>query len=198
MNVAILSVLGEHALISLVPWLVGVAVGGGLGYACALVARSLFSTRPHLRQVSTLLPWRTVVMTLPLVAFLIPVLIGLGTVAGGATVAFFVFLFAVPFTTGALLERWRPSPLAVRLVGGFRTLATASVAVATLTPIVAGTGGAGVLIIQGWRVLNYPQMLIGFSIAVLLAVVIDLLLGALQLLLSRISRQARPVPSATG
>jgi len=176
------SIFGEHLLISLVPWLAGVVVGGGLGYACALVARRLFSTLPGLRRASTLLPWRTVVVTLPLLSPLVTVLIGLGRVAGAAMVGLFVFLFALPFTVVALLEQWYPSPLVVRLIAGARTLATASVAVAAVGPPLAGSGGAGVLIFQqGMLLLDYPQMLRGFAIVVLLALMIDILLGVLQL-----------------
>jgi len=185
----------NHLLISLVPWFAGIVVGGGLGCACALVARSLFSALPGLRRASILLPWRTIAVTLALALLspFVPVLVGLGTVAGATMGAIFVFLFALPFTVSTLLEHWYPSPLVVRLVAGSRILATASVAVAAFTSIVAGSGGAGVLIFEGWRLLDYPQVLRGFSFVVLLALVIDVLLGALQLLFSRTSRKSQPI-----
>jgi len=98
-------------------------------------------------------------------------------------VGLFVFLFGLPFTVVALLEQWYPSPLIVRLIAGARTLATASVAVAAVSPPLTGSGGAGVLIFQqGMLLLDYPQMLRGFAIVVLLALMIDILLGILQLL----------------
>ena len=190
----------DHLLISLVPWLAGMVVGGGLGYACALVARSLFSTLPGLRRASMLLPWRTVAVTLALVALVSPIIVvrvGLGRVAGMISVGIFVFVFALPFTIGTLLEHWYPSPLVVRLITGARTLATASVAVA-IAGRLTGSGGAGALIFQGMRLLDYPQMLRGFLLVVLLALVIDVLLGALQLLFFRTSRKAQPVQSAIG
>ena len=194
-----LSVIGQHLLISLLPWLAGVLVGGGLGYACALVVRSLFSTLPGLRRASILLPWRTVIVTLALgvLSPLVPVLIGLGTVAGAAIVALFVFLFAFPFTVATLLEHWYPSPLVVRLIAGSRILATASVAVAAFTAVLVGSGGAGALIFEGWRLLDRAQVLRGFSIVVVLALIIDVLLGALQLLFARTSTGAQPAQSAS-
>lgn len=185
------SILGEHLLISLAPWLAGVVAGGVLGYACALVARRLFSTRPGWRRVSMLLPWRTVAITLPLLSPLVVVFVGLGTMAGAVMVGLFVFLFALPLTVVTLLEQWYPSPLVVRLVAGARTLATASVAVAAVGPPVAGSGGAGVLIFQGMRLLDYPRMLRGFWVVVLLALMIDVLLGALQLLFCLIGYKTR-------
>ena len=61
-------ILSEHLMISLLPWLVGVFVGGSLGYICARVIHGLFSALPRLRRPSTLVPWRTAVMTLPLLS----------------------------------------------------------------------------------------------------------------------------------
>ena len=180
-----MSILSEHFLISLVPWLTGIVAGGVLGYACALVARSLFSTRPGWRIVSMLLPWRTVAVTLPLLSPLVVVFVGLGTMAGAVMVGLFVFLFALPFTVVTLLEQWYPSPLVVRLIARARTLATASVAVAAVGPPLVGSGGAGVLIFGGMRLLDYAQMLRGFTIVFLLALVVDVLLGAVQWLLYR-------------
>jgi hypothetical protein len=191
MSVSVLAVLVEHALISLAPWLVGVVVGGGLGYACARAARVLISALPGLRRVSMLLPWRTAAVTVPLLSPLTPVLLGLGTVAGATMVALFVFLFALPFTSSTLLEHWYPSSLAVRLIGGFRILATASVAVATSAPMVAGSGGAGVLIFrEGWSLLDYSQVLRGLCVVIVLALMVDILLGALQVLFGRTSGRA--------
>ncbi len=187
------SVLSEHLLISLLPWLIGAITGGGLGYAYALVARGLFFRFPGLRRASMLLPWRTVAMTLPLLSPYVVVLVGLGTVAGAIIVGLFVFLFAVPFTAVVLLEYWYPPPLVIRFIARARTLATASVAVAAVGPPVVGSGGAGVLIFrEGWLLANYCQVLKGLAVVVLLSLIIDLLLGALQIMPSR--AQKRPGP----
>jgi len=180
-----MSIFSEHLLISLAPWLAGVVVGGVLGYVCALAARRLFSTLPGLRRVSMLLPWRTVAMTLPLLSPLVVLRVGLGIVAGAVMVGLFVFLLALPFTITTLFEHWYPSPLVARLIAVARTLAVASMAVAAVGPPGAGSGGAGVLIFEGMRLLDYAQMLRGFAIVVLLALVVDVLLGALQWLFYR-------------
>jgi ABC-type proline/glycine betaine transport system permease subunit len=78
------------------------------------------------------------------------------------------------------------SPLVVRLIATARTFAMASVAVAAVGPPLTGSGGAGVLIFEGMRLLDYAQMLRGFAIVVLLALVVDVLLGALQWLFYRL------------
>jgi len=181
-----MSVFGEHLLISLVPWLAGVVAGGVLGYTCALVARRLFSTHPGLRRVSMLLPWRTAAMTLLLLSPLVVVFVGLGIVAGAVMVGLFVFLLALPSTVTTLFEHWYPSPLVVRLIVRARTLAVASVVVAAVGPLMVGSGGAGVLIFERMRLLDYAEMLRGFAIVVLLALVMDVLLGALQWLFYRL------------
>jgi len=182
-----ISILGEHLLISIVPWLIGVAVGGGLGYVCALAARRLFSTRPGLRRVAMLLPWRTVAVTWASVALLSPViaiLVGLGIVAGMTSVGLFVFVFILPFTVGCLLEHWHPSPLVVRLISGSRTLATASVAVAIMGAY-TGSGGVGSLIFGGITRSDKAQMIKGFFIVAFMALIIDVLLGVLQMVSHR-------------
>ena len=174
------------------PWFVAVLVGGGLGYVFAVVMRRAYTRRPRLRRASTLLPWRTLAVTLTLIVLspLIPVFMGLGTAAGATLVALFVLVWALPSTAGAVLDHWYPASLTGRLIGAFRTLATATVAIVILTPAVAGSGGAGRLIFQeGWQVLDYPQVVRGFLVVVLLALVIDLLLGGLQLLLPRPSKR---------
>jgi hypothetical protein len=180
-----MSIFSEHLLISLVPWLAGVVAGGVLGYTCAIVARGLFSTRPGLHRASMLLPWRTVAMTLPLLSPLVVLRVGLGIVAGAVMVGLLVFLLALPFTVTTLLEHWYPSPLVARFIAMVRTLAVASMAVAAVGPLVVGSGGAGVLIFEGMRLLDYAQMLRGFAIVVLLALVVDVLLGVLQWLFYR-------------
>jgi hypothetical protein len=186
MSVSVLAVLVEHSLISLAPWLVGVVLGGGLGYACALAARVLICALPGLRSASMLLPWRTFAVAVPLLSPLIPVVLGLGTLAGATMVALFVLLVSLPFTASTLLEHWYPSPLGVRLISGFRSLAAASVAVGTWIPMVAGSGGAGVLIFrEGWQLLDYSLVLRGLCVVALLALVADVLLGVLQCLLGR-------------
>jgi ABC-type proline/glycine betaine transport system permease subunit len=179
------SVLTQHLLISLLPWLVGLIVAGGLGTIWAPVARSLFSRFPSLQSASMLLPWRTVALSLSLLSPLVVTRVGLGAVAAGTVVGLFVFLLALPFTVVVRLKKGYSSPLIVHFVAGGRTLAVASVVAAAVAAPLTGGGGAGSLIFGGMRALDYAQMLRGFAVLVILALMIDLVLGALQLLLSQ-------------
>lgn len=178
------TMFAQHLLIALLPWLVGVVGGGGLGYACAVVARALFSKRPALRRPLVLVPWRTIAVTLPLLSAFVPAVLGLGMITGMAVVGLFVFSFAFPFTVATLLDRWHPSTLLSHLIAGARTLGTASVVVAAATAMVGGGGGAGAMIFYGMSIPEHGELLIGLSIVVLLAVMVDVLLGGLQLLFS--------------
>ena len=189
------SILAQHLLISLLPWLAGVALGGVLGYGCARLARRLFRARPTLRRPLALLPWRTAALTLAFLSIFVPTLVGLGTMAGATIVGLLVFLLAFLFTVITLLEHWYPAGIGVRLIAGIRTLGAASVAMAAATTTATGSGGAGALIFQGMRTLDSYQLLGGLSIVVLLALNIDVLLGGVQLLLSYTSMKAEPVES---
>jgi len=117
------SILIQHVLVSLLPWLIAVLLAAGLGILWASVARSLFS-------------------------------------------------------------RVSASPPRVRFIGGVRTLAAASVTVAAVAAPTVGGGGAGVLFFEGMRALDHGRVCGGFSAAVILALLIDLALGAAQMLFS--------------
>jgi len=179
-----ISVASEHLLISIVPWLIGIVTGGGLGYGIGLAARRSFCTHPGLRRAAILLPWRTVAVTLGLAALMSPFTVerlGLGVAAGQVNVGLVVFVFALPSTVSTLLEYWSPSALVVRLINKARTLAVVSVAVAVMAHL-SGSGGAGALIWQGLRDLDDAQLFRGFSVVGVLALIVDVLLGTLQLI----------------
>jgi ABC-type proline/glycine betaine transport system permease subunit len=132
-----------------------------------------------------LLPWRTAAVSLPLLTPFVATRVGLRPVAAGIAVGLFVLLFALPLMVVVRLERWYPARRLVHFIAGVRTLAAASVAVAAVAAPAVGGGGAGSLILQGMRALDYAQMFGGFAVVVILALLIDLVLGALQSLLSR-------------
>jgi hypothetical protein len=170
-----------HVLITWIPWLIGIAVGGGLGVLCGLGIRAIFSARPALRRPLLLLPWRTVVMGLLMVVWspVIASLLGLGPIAGGVMVGASVCLLALAFTATMLGERWHPSPLGAQLIGGARTLAVASGLIAAGVGL-AGGGGVGHLILAGARALQYGLMWKSLLVVLALALVLDLLLGMAQ------------------
>lgn len=159
---------------------------------CALTAQKLFSGLPTLRRASILLPWRTMAVTLPLALFdSLVIFFGMGQLPAMAWVALCVFEFFLSFTVNVLLEHPNPAPLPVRLISGARTFAVVSVVLAIPTTLM-GAGGAGALI---WRGMSYRDDSLvreGLANIVLLALMPDILLGALQLASYHIPRTRQP------
>jgi hypothetical protein len=172
---------GEHVLISTVSWAVGVVLGGGLGYGCALIARRILTVSASSGRYAILLPWRTIAITLPIFSPFIPVAFGLGAFAGIAMAGLGVFALAFVFTITTLFEYWFPPSLAGRLVIGARSLAVAS-PIITVGVSFLGGGGLGELIWQGAG--PRPDYLT-LSMVVLLALVFDVVLGLVQMVLSQ-------------
>ncbi|MBU0495618.1 MAG: hypothetical protein KKA73_23885 [Chloroflexi bacterium] len=184
----------EHLQIVLAPWLTGMIAGGGLGYVCALGIRALFARFPRLRRPGMLVPWRTIVMAflpLPLLTVVMVYFLGIGPQAGAATVRLFAFLLAWPLTIGVFLAHWSPPPPAVRLVAEARTLAAASVVVAVIAGMFGG-GGVGFRLFQYMQFLQWSRAFTVWLTLVALALVMDVLLGIVQMIVSHVAERARP------
>ena len=172
-----------QVLITWIPWLIGILVGGGLGALCALGVRACLSASPALRRPLLLRPWRTFVTGLLMVVWspFIASLLGIGPAVGGVMVAGSVCLLAMAFTATTLVENWHPSPLGARFIGGARTLAVASGLIAAGVGLVGG-GGLGHVILDATRLLEYGLMWKGLVVILALALVLDLALGLAQMI----------------
>jgi hypothetical protein len=114
-----------HPAITLIPWFIGIAIGGGLGVLCGYGIRASFSAVPALRHLFVLLPWRTLVTGLLMLGwspFLVS-LLGIGPVAGGVMAGGSICILALAIAATILVEQKVPSPLSVRLLAEARTLA---------------------------------------------------------------------------
>ncbi len=180
-----MSIVLDHLLISLVGWFVGVIAGSAVGYLYAVAARALLTSSPNLRRWSTLIPWRTAVMGLLILTWTpnIVVRFGLGTIAGMVSTGLFIFLLSLPLTVTVLIEHWYPSLPAVRLVAGFRTLATASFVIAAGAGLFGG-GGIGGFITQATNPLQSDLLLQAWLVVVVLILLADVLLGMAQMIVS--------------
>lgn len=172
----------QYLLISGIPWLIGVLVGGGLGLLCARGMRALWIARPALRYPLVLLPWRTLVMGFLMATWspYIVTLLGLGPLAGGVMVGSSVCVLATAFTATMLVENWHPSPLSVRLVGGARTLAVASCLIAAGAGQIGG-GGLDNVLWLAFALSDHDLLWQGVLVVLALALVFDLALGLAQL-----------------
>jgi hypothetical protein len=197
LNISISAVV-TYVLITWIPWIVGIAVGGGLGALCGLGLRAFLSASPALRRPLVLLPWRTFVMGLLMVVWspFIVSLLWIGPITGGVMVAGSVGLLALAFTTTVLVEHWCPSPLGARLIGGARTLAIASGLIAAGVGLVGG-GGLGHIILDAARLVKYDLMWEGLLVVLALALGLDLLLGLVQIVaFQQIGRHGKPATSS--
>jgi hypothetical protein len=170
-----------HALMTVVAWLVGVAVGGGCGALIGLGIRVLLSGNPGWSRAWVLLPWRTLVLLLLMGVWSprITTHLGIGPTTGGVIVAGSVCLLAAAFTTTQLVGFRHPAPLGARLIGGARTLAVAAGLFATAVGPIGG-GGLGNTILEAARLAQTDLIWRGVLPIVGLALALDLALGLAQ------------------
>jgi ABC-type nitrate/sulfonate/bicarbonate transport system permease component len=170
--------IAQHLLLSLVPWLIGSTLGCVIGYGIALLIKKFFIGFPGRRGLKVFTPWRTIIMVSLLLVYspLIVVWVGLGSTATLLIVGFFVFLLALPITTGILIEKWCPSSIAVRLAAAVRTLATSSI-VLTVTTGIYSTGGLGPIMIEQLDMLEYSSVFSTLLIVAAITLMVDMLLG---------------------
>ncbi|WJF91807.1 ABC transporter permease [Paraburkholderia bonniea] len=188
-------------------WLVSIAVG------CAIIAGvplGILINR-HEWLASPLLGLATIVLTLPSIALfglMIPVLSRFGYGIGAVPAITAVFLYSLlpiirntylalrnvdagvkEAAKGIGMTAWQrlrlvELPLAVPVIlGGVRTAVVMNIGVMTIAAVI-GAGGLGTLIIRAIGQSNMMKLLVGAVLVSVLAIVADLLLQALQRLLT--------------
>jgi hypothetical protein len=170
---------GFQLLLSLIPWLVGLVVGGGFGYFFARWLRPLIAKRVGLRRGLMWIPWRSVIVVLPYLAFFAPIYFGLGLIAGSFIVGIYVFILSIPFTAVTFLNHWFPLPLRNRVISLARMIAVGAISIAAATGIIGGFV-AGSQMVESFRILNYAGFFTVFFMVLCIAMLIDLLFGAVQ------------------
>jgi hypothetical protein len=191
------SLVYDHLLISLVSWLGGIIIGGGMGYAGAYLLRDLFISKLPVRRAATIVPWRAMVLGLLLFAWspFIPIRLGLGTASAMVMVGLFAVLLWLPFAVGVLLHQWFPALLEARLLGGSRSLAMTAMAAALAVGVPTGRG-AGAYLMQQVNLLHWDQAVRGALSVAVLALIVDLLLGVLQFAIYRDEADSQLVQQA--
>jgi hypothetical protein len=185
-----ISVIGDHLLISLLGWILGITIGGSLGYGGALITRHILTASRKPWKPIILLPWRTIVMALPLLSPFVPVWIGLGTIAGIFMDGLFVFVLAFLFTITTVLNYWFSPSLNTRILAGTRSLAVASPVMAVSAYWIGG-GGLGGLI---WQIVQQRFDYQALLAVLLLAFLFDIAIGLIQMLTSQPSNLKLKAP----
>lgn len=182
-----LSLIIRHLLISLLPCVLGLAVGGSLAYGCALVGRRMLSANPRLGKWAMLIPWRTIMLALLFITtplFFVR-FFGIGDLAEAVSTGSTILLFVFPFTAVLLFEYWYPVPLRERFWGLARTFATASLILGIREAVGfnGGGGGIGFLMYVEQSRLHFQAAIEIWLAVVGLVLAVDLLFGLVQLVL---------------
>ncbi len=176
----------QHLWLTLVPWLIGIVLGGSLGHLVAFFLRRYFETYLSLRTWLTLLPWRTSVAFMLLMAIYSPQLLryfGLGFTTALIKLSIVSFTLSLTFTIYIFLVLQETPAIFLRLVSVARTMAVA-MAYFAITAVDVGAGGAGVLINDALVKLDSGIFFDGVFVVVLVSVVFDVLIGVIQILVS--------------
>jgi ABC-type nitrate/sulfonate/bicarbonate transport system permease component len=176
-----MSTLTDHLLITLVAWIGGLTVGGGIGYLMASFVNPLMNAKPNARRIFALVPWRTLVFMLILLVWspLLAIWLGLGNLTGIMMVGLTVSLLAWPMAMKARLNDWFPPKLRVRFISGSRSLLLFAL-LATLGAGFVGGGGFGFYLMQQVNLLEYGKLVEGFLLLGGVALIFDLILGIVE------------------
>lgn len=170
-------------------WLIGLVVGGGLGWGTALLLRLLFKAWSPGRSKLIILPWRAVVFAL-LWLLWSPTFRGTIFVRELPVELYDFFqigssllILAFMLTLALLIRRWFPLSLPVQLISEARTLAVAAIIVCTLA--VAGNPSNNyVFIMRTQHAMSFERAILwqGWLFIFLAMLAFDLLLGLVQML----------------
>lgn len=166
-NMFNLGVIRVHLLLSVLPCLVAIAVGGGLGYLGATAVTKLYLGVPALRRWDMLIPWRAVTVILALFVLHSHFFVryfGFGLGPSQLNVGLCIFVIAFPWTVHILLEHRIHPLLGVRLLNAARTLTCISVGLVVL----ANLGGLGIFIENYRRAFQFDLVYRGYAIVAVL------------------------------
>jgi hypothetical protein len=175
-------VIREHLVMSLLPCLIGMIVGGSLGALGAVSSHRFFLRHPRWHQPAALTPWRTLLAGLLLVVWS-PCAVdywGAGPAAGAWIVGIISLLFGSGVGLVVLFEYWHPSPPVANLIAGARTLFILAIVFGVEVGYLGG-GGLGSFIMVQKVSMRLNTALTGWGILTGIIFLLDLLLGLAQM-----------------
>jgi len=177
-----LSMILQHLEVSLIPWLIVMVVGGGLGYFFAILFRKWFQDHQRVLNLLVLLPWRSVAIWIALVVIYSPLMVwqfGLGTIAGSVAVGVALSSLMIPWITTTLVRSWVPLSTIGKILSIVRLSAILSIALPVFLNI-----GMGYFISQGSFDLEIQKMTLGYEVVGAMLLGTDIVLGIIQFALS--------------
>jgi hypothetical protein len=177
-----LSMILQHLEVSLIPWLIVMVVGGGLGYFFAILFRKWFQDHQRVLNLLVLLPWRSVAIWIALVVIYSPLMVwqfGLGTIAGSVAVGVALSSLMIPWITTTLVRSWYPLSTIGKILSIVRLSAILSIALPVFLNI-----GMGYFISRGSFDLEIQKMTLGYEVVGAMLLGTDIVLGIIQFALS--------------
>ena len=177
-----LSMILQHLEVSLIPWLIVMVVGGGLGYFFAILFRKWFQDHKRVLNLLVLLPWRSVAIWIALVVIYSPLMVwqfGLGTIAGSVAVGVALSSLMIPWITTTLVRSWVPLSTIGKILSIVRLSAILSIALPVFLNI-----GMGYFISRVSFDLEIQKMTLGYEVVGAMLLGTDIVLGIIQFALS--------------
>jgi len=173
-----LSLIWEHLGVSLIPWLIIMLVGGGLGYLFATLFRHWFRGHPRSFHLIVLLPWRSISILIALVVVNTPLMVwnfGLGTLSASLAIGVALSVLFIPWITSTLLYSWLP----INMLGKVFSIVRTSIILSLVLPVFLQTG-VGYFIYQVSFAQDLSKMTLGYEVVGAMLLGADLLIGVIQ------------------
>jgi hypothetical protein len=171
--------------ISLIPWLIVMLAGGGLGYLLAVLSQRWFKGHQRAFDLMALLPWRSITIFIALVVINTPLMVwkfGIGLLAPSLSIGVALFVLFVPFIAHTLLNLWHPISAHGKVVSIVRTFAILSLALSAFLQ----TTGMGYFIYRVSSELDFPKLILGYEVVGVILLGTDLIIGLIQYALNHL------------
>ena len=182
-----LEIVLSHLIVSLIPFLISIFLGVSIGYFIARLIRNLIRTHPNVMPFLVLLPWRSIASWAALVTIYSPFVMftwlfilhyGLGMVPIGISTGLVLLILIIPWSIDAFLKSaYQPDNIR-KIFSIFRLSAILSLTIPTFSEI-----GMGYFVSRSNSSADFQNMKLGYGTVGVLMVVVDILLGFIQLII---------------
>lgn len=172
----------DHLIFTFAGTLVGIPLGGALGYVLSRLLRRIYLASDRALTLAVLVPWRTVLAAV-LLPFAAPSIalrtLGIGAGTGIFSVAIAALGLAAAWTSGILLQRTFPRSQRVGLVAAARTITVISAALLVGFSAYGG-GGLGFILWTRIALFDFDGAFTIFILILATILVFDLSVGFVQ------------------